>query len=104
MGSERKRERLNRPPRLALPVVDVDVLPDRGMGGAGKSSSANVEFLVEDLPLSRRIGAVKTGEDLPDRIDVVESLRDAKAIDEGRYALWDGDGRGDGNPLDPLAA
>ena len=84
-------------------MVEDEVLADWGKGGVDRSSSANLEFLVEDLPLwPGRIGAVKTGDDLPERMDAVESLLDAKAIDEGKCVLRDGDGKGDGSPLDPL--
>ncbi len=66
------------PPKLLLPV-EVDVLPEPGSGGVGSGWSSRflcTEPFVEDLPrLLNMAGAASMGEDLPDRFDVVESLR-----------------------------
>ena len=80
------RDRLNKPPRLALPpVVDVEVLVDCGRGGVGRLSSSIVrrsELIVEDLPrLLRFIGRSLVAVDLSDRCDAVESLR--RTVDPG---------------------
>ena len=103
------RERLKRPPRLALPVVEDEVRPDCGIGGVGSGSSSTpcfAEFFVEDLPrLLRCVGPANTGEDLPDLVDAVESRCkagmswEAKSVEEGANVDWDGDGNGEGSSL-----
>ena len=80
IGSELclKRERLNIPPRLVLPDVEVDVLVDCGMGGVGSPSSSialRSELIVDDLPRNGRpAGRPLVVEDLPDRRDADESF------------------------------
>lgn len=99
---------MNRLPKLALPLVDVEVLPECGRGGVGRGSSSaswDIEPIVEDLPrLLRRIGG-RAGDDLADRAEAVDSARrgggnsgPAKFIDVAASAVCDGDGKGDGSP------
>lgn len=76
------REKLNKPPRLARPVVvEVEVLLDCAKGGVDRESSSATcpnEPFVEDLPrAARRVGGTNAGEDLPDCADVAEFLRAA---------------------------
>lgn len=70
---------MSKPPRLALPVVEEDVLPEGSRGGVGRGpSSADClkEPLVEDrLRRSRRVESAMTGDVPPDDPSIVESLR-----------------------------
>lgn len=111
-GSEfwRRRDRLKNPPRLGLPVDD-DVLPDWGRGGVGKGSSSRLpcrEPLVGDLPrLLSFDWPNRVGDDRPDRVEAVESLRRLGypgAVKETPGGIRDGDGRGDERPLPALLA
>ena len=80
IGSELclRRDKLNIPPRLVLPDVEVDVLVDCGMGGVGSPSSSialRSELIVDDLPRNwRPAGRPVVVEDLVDRRDADESL------------------------------
>ena len=77
MGSElcRSFERLNKPPRLPLPEVEVDVRVDCGIGGFGIESSPS-EIIVEVLPRGGNpAGAAETDWARPDLPEAFESLR-----------------------------
>lgn len=69
---------MSNPPRLALPVVDEDVLPDGGKGGVGRGpSSADClkEPLVDDrLRPPRKPGSAWTGEVPPEDANGLEFL------------------------------
>jgi hypothetical protein len=75
-----RRERLNIPPKLGLPEVEVDVLVDCVSCGACSGPSSSIillkELIVEDRPLpSRSCCLVAEVNDLADREDALESLR-----------------------------
>ena len=73
IGSELclRRDKLKIPPRLVLPVVEVDVLVDCGIGGVGSPSSSialRCELIVDDLPrIWSPAGRPVAIEDLADR-------------------------------------
>ena len=87
LGSElcRNRDKLNKPPRLGRPEVEVDVRVESGsVGVGGTSSSATLckEPMVDDRPRASSLGGRPTTEsDWPDRADAVELLR--KRVEPG---------------------
>lgn len=72
------RDKVSSPPRLALPVVDEEVLPEGGKGGVDRGpSSADClkEPLVEDLlRWPRKVGSAEMGDVPPEEANVLESL------------------------------
>ena len=60
-----------RPPRLGLPAVEVEVLPD-GKDGVGKEGSGAP---VEDRPRPPNRSGFREGDDLTERAEVVEFFR-----------------------------
>ena len=88
---------MNKPPKLALPVVEDDVLPDTGKGGVGRVSSSPLcltEPFVEDRPRRPKTAeSVRTGDELPDGPELLEFMREISSL------TWLGDGRGEVSPF-----
>jgi hypothetical protein len=72
------RDKVSSPPRLALPPVDDDVLPEGGRLGVGRgNSSADClkEPFVEDRPRRpSRVGSATIGEVPSDEANVLDPL------------------------------
>lgn len=98
---------MRNPPRLALPDVDVEfrALPSvGGVGGVRSSDGRPKELIVEDRSRKpNRRGGARTGEDLAECVELLESLRNrlvagaAKATEDFASAAWVGELSGDVN-------